>query len=258
MGKTAAEKIVSAHVHEEVKAGDFVIADVDLAMIHDTTGPIAIKAFEEYGRKRVWDPSKMVIVLDHATPSPNERISNLHALLRSFASSQGIPLFDAGEGVCHQLVVEKGEENPGEDVLVVDGLTVHSKLYKKDAVKNVSFAARAGEILCIAGIDGNGQTELVHALTGLEKISAGKVTLCGHDITEAPIRQRSADGMSHIPEDRHKHGLILDFTLEQNLALQRYYEPRFQQNGFIRFFKRLQQCRCRSAFTLFKNSDIEL
>ncbi|MDD4364517.1 MAG: 3-isopropylmalate dehydratase large subunit [Synergistales bacterium] len=113
MGKTAAEKIVSAHVHEEVKAGDFVIADVDLAMIHDTTGPIAIKAFEEYGRKRVWDPSKMVIVLDHATPSPNERISNLHALLRSFASSQGIPLFDAGEGVCHQLVVEQGLVAPG-------------------------------------------------------------------------------------------------------------------------------------------------
>lgn len=113
MGKTAAEKIVSAHVHEEVKAGDFVIADVDLAMIHDTTGPIAIKAFEEYGRKRVWDPSKMVIVLDHATPSPNERISNLHALLRRFASSQGIPLFDAGEGVCHQLVVEQGLVTPG-------------------------------------------------------------------------------------------------------------------------------------------------
>jgi len=113
VGKTAAEKIVSAHVHEEVKAGDFVIADVDLAMIHDTTGPIAIKAFEEYGRKRVWDPSKMVIVLDHATPSPNERISNLHALLRSFASSQGIPLFDAGEGVCHQLVVEQGLVAPG-------------------------------------------------------------------------------------------------------------------------------------------------
>lgn len=113
MGKTAAEKIVSAHVHEEVKTGDFVIADVDLAMIHDTTGPIAIKAFEEYGRKRVWNPSKMVIVLDHATPSPNERISNLHTLLRRFASSQGIPLFDAGEGVCHQLVVEQGLVAPG-------------------------------------------------------------------------------------------------------------------------------------------------
>lgn len=123
MGKTAAEKIVSAHAHENVKAGDFVIADVDLAMIHDTTGPIAIKAFKEYGKGRVWDPSKMLIVLDHATPSPNERISNLHMLLRQFASSQGIPLFDAGEGVCHQLVVEKGLAVPGDIAVGADSHT---------------------------------------------------------------------------------------------------------------------------------------
>ena len=134
-----------------------------------------------------------------------------------------------------QLVVQKGPANPGEAVLAVEGLHVHSKLYKRDAVKGVSFAARAGEILCIAGIDGNGQTELVHAVTGLDRANAGRLTLCGHDITTAPIRKRSEDGMSHIPEDRHKHGLILDFTLEQNLVLQRYYEPRFQRNGFIRF-----------------------
>jgi 3-isopropylmalate dehydratase large subunit len=113
LGKTAAEKIVSAHAGKDARAGDFVIADVDLAMIHDTTGPIAIKAFEEYGKERVWDPSKMVVVLDHATPSPNERISNLHALLRNFASAQGITLFEVGDGVCHQLVVEKGLVSPG-------------------------------------------------------------------------------------------------------------------------------------------------
>ena len=89
--------------------------------------------------------------------------------------------------------------------------------------------------MCIAGIDGNGQTDLVYALTGLEKPSGGKITLCGHDITHAAIRERSHAGMSHIPEDRHKHGLILDFTLEQNLVLQRFEEPQFQSHGFIRF-----------------------
>ncbi|MDD3334855.1 MAG: ABC transporter ATP-binding protein [Eubacteriales bacterium] len=134
-----------------------------------------------------------------------------------------------------QLIVEKGEERLGDPVLTVRGLTVHSKLYKKEAVKNVTFTARAGEILCIAGIDGNGQTELVHALTGLEKPSGGSVTLCGRDITEASIRHRSLEGMSHIPEDRHKHGLILDYTLEQNMVLQKYFEPEFQHGGFIRF-----------------------
>ena len=134
-----------------------------------------------------------------------------------------------------QLEVEKGEAHPTEPVLEVNNLHVTSKLYKKDAVKGVSFTARKGEILCIAGIDGNGQTELIHALTGLEKVASGSVTLCGRDVTHASIRARSAAGMSHIPEDRHKHGLILDYTLEQNMVLQKYYEPRFQRGGFIRF-----------------------
>ena len=117
----------------------------------------------------------------------------------------------------------------------MENLCVPSRLYKRDAVKNVSFTARAGEIVCVAGIDGNGQTDLVYALTGLEKPSGGRISLCGRDITHASIRERSHIGMSHIPEDRHKHGLILDFSLEQNLVLQRYDEPRFQHNGFIRF-----------------------
>ena len=134
-----------------------------------------------------------------------------------------------------QLVVEKQPANPGEVVLKVENLCVTSKLYKREAVKNVSFEVRRGEIVCIAGIDGNGQTELVHALTGLEKASSGKITLCGRDITHASIRQRSETGMSHIPEDRHKHGLVLDYTLEQNMVLQKYHEPRFQNHGFIRF-----------------------
>ncbi len=134
-----------------------------------------------------------------------------------------------------QLVVDKDEAKPAEPVLCVEHLSVPSKLHKNDAVHDVSLTVRAGEIVCIAGIDGNGQTEFVHALTGLEKPSAGRVTLGGQDITAAPIRRRSAAGMSHIPEDRHKHGLVLDYTLEQNLVLQRYFEPQFQKNGFIRF-----------------------
>ena len=132
-----------------------------------------------------------------------------------------------------QLEVVKDTAHPGEAVLRVEHLSVPSHTHKKDAVHDVSFEARAGEILCIAGIDGNGQTELVYGLTGLEKCSGGTVTLCGHDISHASIRQRG-ENMSHIPEDRHKHGLVLDFTLEQNLVLQRFREPQFQHMGFIK------------------------
>ena len=131
--------------------------------------------------------------------------------------------------------VEKGKKKPGDVVLDVENLSVASKVHKNNAVKNVSFKVRAGEIVCIAGIDGNGQTELVYGLTGLEPVKEGRVTLCGKDITRASIRKRSLLGMSHIPEDRHKHGLVLDYPLEYNMVLQRYFEPEFTDKaGFLR------------------------
>ncbi|WFA10441.1 ABC transporter ATP-binding protein [Tissierella sp. Yu-01] len=131
--------------------------------------------------------------------------------------------------------VEKKESKPGDVILSVRNVTVLSGTNKKDVVKNVSFDVKAGEIVCLAGIDGNGQTEFVQALTGLDKISSGSISLCGKDITKASIRQRSISGMSHIPEDRHKHGLVLDYKLEENLVLQRYWQSDFQKNGFIKF-----------------------
>ena len=133
-----------------------------------------------------------------------------------------------------QLVSTKDESHPGDVVLQVDNLTVPSKVSKKDAVKHASLQVRAGEIVCLAGIEGNGQTEFIHAVTGLDKPSSGTVTLCGRDITHAPIRRRSKLGMSHIPEDRHKHGLVLDYPLEYNMVLQRYWEKGFQQGGFLK------------------------
>lgn len=221
--------------------------------------------------------------------------------------------------------VDKDEAIPGDVVLEVDKLCVESKIHKKLAVNDVSFQVHAGEIVCIAGIDGNGQTELVYGITGLEKLAPnvkeeveehvekpvwqklkevekqeraklfftqcgeqlkfffvelgkkiwkklkkfgetvaakavalwnklvllfnknkaqeldpnadvkGRITLCGQDITKAPIRKRSKTGMSHIPEDRHKYGLVLDYTLEQNMVLQRYWQKEFQKGGFIKF-----------------------
>lgn len=133
-----------------------------------------------------------------------------------------------------KFTVDKEDRIPGKVILNVEHLTVPSKVHKNNAVKNVSFKVKKGEIVCIAGIDGNGQTELVSAITGLQKLTLGKVEFLGHDITKAKIRTRSKFGMSHIPEDRHKHGLILDYTLEENLVLQRYWEPEFQKAGFIK------------------------
>ena len=220
--------------------------------------------------------------------------------------------------------VDKDEAIPGDVVLDVDKLCVESKIHKKLAVKDVSFQVHAGEIVCIAGIDGNGQTELVYGITGLEKLAPnvkeeveehvekpvwqklkevekqeraklfftqcgeqlkfffvelgkkiwkklkkfgetvaaksvalwnklvllfnknkaqeldpnadvkGRITPCGQAITKAPIRKRRKTGMRHIPEDRHKYGLVLDYTLEQNMVLQRYWQKEFEKAGFIK------------------------
>ena len=134
-----------------------------------------------------------------------------------------------------KFAVDKDESTPGNVILDVQNMSVASKRSSEDAVKNVSFQVRAGEIVCIAGIDGNGQTELVYGITGLEPVKSGKLTLHGKDITKMPIRKRNLSGMSHIPEDRHKHGLVLDYTLEDNIVLQRYFEPEFTNKaGFLK------------------------
>ena len=134
-----------------------------------------------------------------------------------------------------EFAVQKEDAKPADVVLDVQNLSVTSKLSRKKAVNNVSFQVRAGEIVCIAGIDGNGQSELVYGITGLEPLTGGNISLCGQNITHFPIRKRSLAGISHIPEDRHKHGLVLDYTLEDNMVLQRYFEPEFSDKfGFLR------------------------
>jgi simple sugar transport system ATP-binding protein len=131
--------------------------------------------------------------------------------------------------------IEKKPQKLGDVVLDIEGMTVASKTHNNNAVKNVSLKVRAGEIVCIAGIDGNGQTEFVHGLTGLEPLAAGSIKLNGMDITKATIRKRNTHGMSHIPEDRHKHGLVLDYSLEYNLVLQTYFESEYTSKiGFLR------------------------
>ncbi len=134
-----------------------------------------------------------------------------------------------------ELTVKKDKAVPDRDVLTVENLTVASKNNKnKPVVNNVSFTAKSGEILCIAGIDGNGQTQLIEAVTGLTKVHSGRIFLEGKDITELSVKNRNDIGISHIPEDRHKHGLILDFTLKDNFVLHSYKQESFQNYGFIK------------------------
>ncbi|MCR4991080.1 MAG: ABC transporter ATP-binding protein [Lachnospiraceae bacterium] len=134
-----------------------------------------------------------------------------------------------------EFTVKKGPANLKETILKVENMSVSSKNKGIKAVDNVSFEVKGGEIVCIAGIDGNGQTELAYGISGLEKVSGGKIYLDGKDITHAPIRERCLEGIGHIPEDRHKHGLVLDYPLDYNMVLQTYFEDEFSSKaGFLK------------------------
>lgn len=137
------------------------------------------------------------------------------------------------------MTIDKKESKTGNVVLDVEGITVKAKKegHTKNVVNNVTFQVKRGEIVCIAGIDGNGQSELVQAITGLSGMDGGTILLNGEDITKKSIRYKNTHGMSHIPEDRHKHGLVLDYSLGENLVLQQYFTPEFQKQGFLKFNK---------------------
>lgn len=131
------------------------------------------------------------------------------------------------------FTVEKEEKEPGEVVLEVKDL--HGRDYRKvEILKGLSLNVRQGEILGVAGIDGNGQTELVEIITGLRKAESGSVTVNGENIFNAKPRKIFEKGVSSIPADRQKHGLVLDFTVAENMVLQNYRSPEFQHHGFLK------------------------
>jgi simple sugar transport system ATP-binding protein len=129
--------------------------------------------------------------------------------------------------------VEKAAREPGETVLSIEGLSVRNSR-KVLALRGLSLEVKAGEILGIAGVDGNGQSELVEAITGLAPIESGSVRLKGRDITKASVRERNELGIAHIPEDRQKRGLVLSYSVEENMILKRYAKPPFCARGFLR------------------------
>ncbi|MEG2676814.1 MAG: ABC transporter ATP-binding protein, partial [Oscillospiraceae bacterium] len=135
-----------------------------------------------------------------------------------------------GRAVC--FATEKAPANFGGTVLSVENISVKNR-DGFEVVKNVSFSIRAGEVFAIAGVAGNGQVELADAVAGLTKLSSGRINLLGNDITHLPVRTRTLQGISYIPEDRQSFGLVLDFTLAENLALKTYFKSPICKSGIL-------------------------
>ncbi|MFC0211801.1 ABC transporter ATP-binding protein [Paenibacillus chartarius] len=137
-----------------------------------------------------------------------------------------------GRGVTFRT--EKKDPQPGAVVLDIDKLTCFGEK-GLPVLKELSLQVRAGEIVGIAGVDGNGQSELIEALTGLRSVQSGRVRLKGEDITNRSPRHISEAGLSHIPEDRHKHGLVLDFSMNENMVLETYFHKEFSNGIFMNY-----------------------
>ncbi len=189
--------------------------------------------------KKLVQQGKTIILITHKLKEIKE-VADTCTVLRKGAYIGDVLVKDTSEkemaelmvGRSVEFVVNKPEQEATKVVLDVKNLTVKSTR-KTDAVKKLSLQVKAGEILGIAGIDGNGQSELIYALTGLIPTAGGSILLNEKDITKYPIKKRYQAGMGHIPEDRHKHGLILDFKLEENFIIHAYNEKPFAKNGVL-------------------------
>ncbi|NLW15119.1 MAG: ATP-binding cassette domain-containing protein, partial [Erysipelothrix sp.] len=131
------------------------------------------------------------------------------------------------------LDFDLGKSNLGDTILKVRQLGLEGTKHGHKRLNNVNFDIKQGEILTVAGIDGNGQSELVYALTGINQDYKGKIFLNGNDISKSSIRNRNESGLAHIPEDRHRYGLVLDYNLAQNLVLKNYFHKEYNNFGFI-------------------------
>ena len=191
--------------------------------------------------KKLIHEGKSIIIITHKL----QEIMDVSDRVTVIRKGQGIGTIITAETEPEQLATlmvgrqvtfktEKGPSYPKDEVLHIENLVVED--YRGVAkVKGLNLSVRKGEIVGIAGIDGNGQTELIEAITGLRKVKSGKITINSKDITGKKPREITESGLGHIPQDRHKHGLVLDFSVGYNAALQSYYHEPFSKTGIMQY-----------------------
>jgi general nucleoside transport system ATP-binding protein len=232
---------ISVGMQQRVEIMKMLYREAEILIFDEPTAVLTPQEIEELIgiMKNMAAEGKTVIIITHKLREI-KAVAERCTVIRRGKAIATIDVKDTSEESMAELMVgrkvsfkvPKNPAKPGEEVLLIENLQVRDQRGLQ-AVKGVSLSARAGEILGIAGVEGNGQTQLVEAITGLRKADSGKVLLHGTDISAMPIRKRSETGMGHIPEDRHKHGLVLDFTLEDNLVLKTYYKEPFSRNGIL-------------------------
>ncbi|TLS37388.1 ABC transporter ATP-binding protein [Pseudalkalibacillus caeni] len=207
--------------------------------------------------KRLIEEGKSIILITHKLKEIMEVCDRCTVIRRG----KGIGTVDISETNPDELAsmmvgrevnfsVEKGPAHPKEEVLQIENLVVEDARGVPQ-VNDLSLSLKGGEIVGIAGVDGNGQTELIEAITGLRKAKSGMIKLSGKDITNHKPRKITESGLGHIPQDRHKHGLVLDFSVGENMVLQTYYQKPYSNKGVLKLPKIMEK-----AKSLIKEYDV--
>jgi len=232
---------ISVGMQQRVEILKMLYRDAEILIFDEPTAVLTPQEIEELMKvmKQLTSEGKSIIVITH-------KLKEIKAIAKHctvIRKGKGIgtvvventtqqELADLMVGRNVSFKVDKTEANPGKTILEFQNVNMKNSRGLK-GLKDLSLTLHEGEILGIAGIEGNGQTQLIEAITGLNPIESGSIKLAGVELTEMSVRQRTEQGIGHIPEDRHKHGLVLEYSLENNMILQTYYQKPFSNNGIL-------------------------
>jgi simple sugar transport system ATP-binding protein len=232
---------ISVGMQQRVEILKMLYRDAEILIFDEPTAVLTPQEIHELMQimRRLVGEGKTVLLITHKLKEIKE-VADVCTVLRRGRLIASVGVAETSEEKMAEMMVgrevsfhvEKAPAKPGKVVLSVERLNVRNAKGLL-GVKDLSFELRAGEILGLCGIDGNGQTELVRAITGLLPIESGKILLGGEDIARLPIKKRLDMGLGHIPEDRQKHGLVLDFKLDENLVVHSYMRPPFAKGGVL-------------------------
>lgn len=232
---------ISVSMQQRVEILKMLYRDAEILIFDEPTAVLTPQEIHELMgiMRRLVEEGKTILLITHKLKEI-KAVADTCTVLRRGKLIGTVPVADTSEARMAEMMVgrevnfsvEKGPARPGKAVFQIENLNVRNAKGLL-GVKNLSLTVREGEILGLCGIDGNGQTELVHALTGLTGIESGKISIDGTDITTMSVRDRLDAGLGHIPEDRHRHGLVLDFRLDENLVIHSYGKAPFSNHGIL-------------------------
>lgn len=237
---------IDVGMQQRVEILKMLYRNAEILIFDEPTAVLTPHAIKELIKimKRLIEEGKSIVLITHKL-NEIKQVADRCTVLRRGKYIDTVDVKETSEQEMAELMVgrevsfkvNKKEAQPSEVILSIKNLNVKNSR-GLPAVRNLNLELRRGEILCVAGIDGNGQNELVDAITGIIETESGEILLKNEDISKKRVRARTESGIGYIPQDRHKYGLVLDFSLEENIALQTYYKEPLSTKGLINFSQR--------------------